>query len=262
MKKYSLLVLWLIVVACQPKEKEITEEWIKLFNGHDLSGWTPKISGYEVGNNFNNTFLVEDGILKVNYAEYDSFRGEYGHLIYKEPFTDYRLRIEYRFVDGRPPGGEDWANLNSGVMIHCQSVESMGIDQDFPVSLEAQFLAGTPEWERSTMNLCTPGTNVFIADTLNTQHCINAKTKTYMSGEWVTIEVIAYHDSIVHHVVEGDTVFTYTKPTIGGGHLPQNYPIAEGTPVKGGYISLQAESHPVQFARVELLDLSKKKSKK
>lgn len=220
----------------------------------------PSFSGYEVGNNYNRTFLVEDGILKVSYAEYDSFRREFGHLFYKkEEFTNYHLRIEYRFVGEQVPGGANWANMNSGVMVHAQSPASMLLHQDFPVCLEAQFLSGTREWERSTGNLCTIGTHVYMADTLTRQHCINSSSKTYMLGKWVKAEVIVYNDSIIHHVIEGDTVLTYARPIIGGDHLPENYPLPAGTPVKGGYIALQSESHPVEFSKVEIQKLVKKK---
>lgn len=259
MKNISLFFILLAsLAACTTKKETTTEEaWIQLFNGKDLTGWTPKISGYEAGVNFNNTFRVEDGILKVSYSEYDSFRGEFGHLFYKDEFSHYRLRIEYRFAGARAPGAADWAFMNSGVMVHGQRVETMGVDQDFPVSLEAQFLGGTPERQRSTGNLCTPGMHVYLADTLNTVHCISAQTKTFMEGEWVMAEVIAYGDSLLHHVIEGDTVLTYTKPIIGGDYLPENYSVPAGTPVKGGTISLQSESAPIEFRRVELMVLKK-----
>lgn len=258
-KKLLVGVLLVSGVACQQKQEPV-EEWIQLFNGKDLEGWTPKISGYEVGNNFKNTFRVEDGVLRVSYAEYDSFRGEYGHLFYKDQFSHYRLRIEYRFTEGRPPGGEDWANMNSGVMVHAQRAETMELNQDFPVCLEAQFLAGAADWQRSTGNLCTPGTHVNLADTLTETHCVNSISKTYVLGEWVTAEVIAYGDSIIHHVINGDTVITYTKPVIGGGHLPEKFSIPEGTPLTGGFLALQSESAPVEFRKVELLNLWKQKN--
>lgn len=249
--------LLMLMNSCKPKEEAANDNWISLFNGKDLEGWTPKFSGYEAGVNFNNTFRIEDGLLKVSYSEYDSFRGEFGHLFYKDEFSHYRLRIEYRFVGDQVAGGPQWAIMNSGVMVHGQRPESLGLNQDFPVSLEAQFLSGTPEWARSTGNLCTPGMHVNIADTLTTQHCINANTKTFLLNEWVTIEVIAYGDSVLHHVVNGDTVLTYTKPIIGGGFVPENYLLPAGTPVRGGTISLQSESHPVQFRKVELLEIKK-----
>ncbi|MBX2945601.1 MAG: DUF1080 domain-containing protein [Cyclobacteriaceae bacterium] len=254
MKNILVIVLVFTIVSGCTKKTETEDTWMQLFNGKDLAGWIPKISGYETDVNFNNTFRVEDGILKVSYSEYDSFRREFGHLFYKDEFSHYRLRIEYRFTGEQVPGGPRWAIMNSGVMVHGQRPETMGIDQDFPVSLEAQFLAGTPEWKRSTGNLCTPGTHVYLADTLTKQHCINSTSKTYMLNEWVTAEVIAYGDSLLHHVINGDTVITYTRPVIGD----DSYKTAnDGAPLKRGTISLQSESHPVEFRKVELMVLRK-----
>ncbi|MDL5051542.1 DUF1080 domain-containing protein [Oscillatoria amoena NRMC-F 0135] len=251
---YKGIIITLLFAACAAPTKEA--KWIVLFNGKDLQGWTPKVSGYEAGVNHRNTFRVEDGVLKVSYTEYDSFSREFGHLFYKTPYSNYRLVVEYRFTGEQPKGGQPWAFMNSGVMFHSQSPESMGVDQNFPVSLEAQFLGGTPERHRSTGNLCTPGMHVTIADTLVTQHCISASTRTYFPDEWVRAELIVWGDSIVHHVIEGDTVMTYTKPVIGGAYLPEGYPQAEGTPVKSGYLALQSESHPIEFRKVELLVLN------
>jgi hypothetical protein len=41
-------------------------EWISLFNGKNLDGWIIKITGYEINENYKNTFRVEDGILRVS----------------------------------------------------------------------------------------------------------------------------------------------------------------------------------------------------
>jgi hypothetical protein len=258
MKKFFLLLM-IFVAACQQQGKKTADqEWIQLFNGKDLSGWDIKFSGHELNDNFNNTVRVEDGIMKVCYDQYDTFRGEYGHIFYKEPFSHYILRVEYRFVGQQVKGGADWAFKNSGVMFHSQSAESMGFDQDFPVCIEAQFLGGYETGERSTANVCTPGTHIHMGDSLITDHCTNSTSRTYRGEEWVTVELHVYGDSIIHHVIDGDTVLTYSKPVIGGYSLPENYPVPEGTPVKAGYIALQAESHPVQFRKVELLNLSTK----
>lgn len=251
------ILLSILLLACSTSPKEKANEYVPLFNGKDLEGWTPKISGFKAGENFNNTFTVEGGLLKVSYAEYDSFKGEFGHLFYKEKFSDYRLRIEYRFVESNLSGAPEWAFSNSGVMFHSQSAESMGIDQDFPVSLEAQFLGSRADNLRTNMNLCTPGTHVYMSDTLTTEHCINSTSTPNMLGEWVTIELIVYGDSIIHHLVEGDTVLTYTRPTVGGGYMPENYSVQEGTPLKEGYISLQAESHPLDFRKIEVMKLDR-----
>jgi len=231
-------------------------EWMQLFNGKDLDGWTIKIAKHPLGHNFNNTFRVEDGKLVTRYDQYDTFDAEYGHIFYRTPFSHYRLRLEYRVVGEQVKGGQGWALKNSGVMFHAQSPESMLVDQSFPVCIEAQFLGGTGEGERPTGNLCTPGTHVVIDGELVEQHCTNSTSRTFHGEEWVTFELEVHGDSIIRHLVNGDTVLTYSKPQIGG-ELPEGFPLEEGTPLTSGYIALQAESHPYEFRKIELLDLGK-----
>lgn len=261
MKNIFYLTVFCLFLGCNNKsaktelEDEPANEWVTIFNGKDLTNWKIKFRGHETGNNYKNTFRVEDGAIKVVYDEYESFNADYGHLFYDQKLSDYHLRLEYRFVGDQAPGGEGWAFKNSGVMFHSQSPESMGIEQPFPVSLEAQFLGGK-DAERPTGNLCTPGTHVILADTLLEQHCISSSSKTYYGEEWVRAELIVHNDSIFHHIINGDTVLTYSSPIIGGGHLPENYPLPEGTIVRDGYFALQAESHPVQFRNIELKDLN------
>ena len=259
MKPNKILILLLAIIvfgACHTPSVE-EEQWESLFNGKDLTGWTPKIAGYKVGDNYGNTFRVEDGLLKVSYSEYDTFETRFGHLFYEKPYSNYKLRVEYRFVGEQMPGVGSWAYKNNGVMFHSQSAESMNLDQGFPVSLEAQFLGGNDTISnRPTGNLCTPGLHVMLDDTLLTDHCLNSSSKTVKGEEWVTFELVVEGDEIMHHIVDGDTVMTYSKPVVGGDFLPKNYPIEVGTPVKSGYFALQSESHPIEFRKVEILDLS------
>ena len=161
--KLSVLATFVIAITAlfsscnQPK---VESEWIQLFNGEDLTGWTPKIVGYELGDNYGNTFRVEDGMIKVRYDQYDSLRNRFGHLFYKDEFSHYRLRVEYRFLGDQTPGAPAWAYRNSGLMIHGQTPESMELNQDFPTSIEVQLLGSDSLVQRTNMNLCTPGTNV------------------------------------------------------------------------------------------------------
>jgi len=261
MKTRNLLPIILIaMIACNPSQKETgaaeNEQWIQLFNGKDLSDWTIKICKHPLGENYNNTFRVRDGKLVTSYDEYETFNGEYGHIFYKVPFSHYRLRVEYRIIGQQVSGGADWAFKNSGVMFHARPPEEMLVDQEFPVCLEAQFLGGSGEGERPTGNLCTPGTHVVIGGELVTRHCTNSTSPTFHGDQWVRFELVVYGDSIIHHIVEGDTVLTYSKPRIGG-EVPEGFPLPEGTPVTSGYIALQAESHPFEFRKVELMDLSR-----
>ena len=250
----SSLLLLSLATACGKGAEQ--DQWIQLFNGKDLTGWDIKISGYPLNENFRNTFRVEDGLLKVSYDDYEEWNNEFGHIFYDQPFSDYILRVEYRFIGEQMPGAPGWATRNNGAMLHSQSAESMGLDQDFPVSIEAQFLGGLGEDERPTGNVCTPGTNITMDGEFITRHCTNSNSKTWHGDEWVTIEMIVHGGGDIFHVVEGDTVLTYSNPVIGGGNKPEDYPVPDGTPLTEGYIALQAESHPIEFRKVELLDLS------
>ncbi len=256
MRNLSLLLL-LLMVCCKPGvQPQEQEKWIQLFNGTDLEDWDIKFAKHPLNENYLNTFRVEDGMLVVNYDEWDSIDGEFGHIFYRQPFSYYILRVEYRIIGEQVTGGPGWAFKNSGVMFHAQSAESMLVEQPFPISIEAQFLGGGDEGDRPTANLCTPGTNVVMEGELVTQHCISSSSETFRGEEWVNVELIVLGDSIVHHLVNGDTVLTYMQPQIGGGGLPEGFPLLDGTLLSSGYIALQAESHPYQFRKVELLDLS------
>lgn len=256
----GILCIALASLSCtSTRSTEITlPAWKQLFNGKDLSDWTVKIAGYQTGNNFGNTFRVTDGKMTVGYEHYDVFNNRFGHIFYKHPFSAYLLGVEYRFVGDQVKGGPDWAIRNSGAMIHSQSAETMGQDQDFPISLEVQLLGGNGKDERSTANLCTPGTNVVMNNTLITDHCINSSSKTYAGDQWVRVEVLVLKDSLIKHIVEGDTVLTYEKPQIGGGSVTNYNPSTKKDLkiLQEGYIALQSESHPVEFRKVELFDLS------
>jgi len=259
MKTKLLLFAVLVFLSCSnQKQQTMSGQWMELFNGKDLSGWDIKFAGHELNDNYKNTFRVEDGILKVSYDKWDHFNGEFGHIFYKKKFSHYKLRVEYRFVGKQVPGGPGWARRNNGIMLHSQSAQSMGLDQDFPVSIECQLLGGLGEGKRPTANVCTPGTNIVMNGELITKHCTSSTSKTYNGDQWVTVEVVVLGDSVIHHIIEGDTVLTYSKPQIGGGSLPENYPLPEGTLLKEGYIALQAESAPTEFRKIELLNLSDK----
>lgn len=234
------------------------EKWVSLFNGKDLEGWTPKITGEPLGQDARKTFRVENGVIKVSYDDYKAFDNHFGHLFYKSPFSKYRLRIEYRFVGEQCPGGPGWALRNSGVMIHCQPPETMRVDQDFPVSIEVQFLGGGDRGERTTGNLCTPGTNVVMGGKVITQHCTNSTSPTLRGDQWVTAEVESHGGGAIKHLINGAVVLSYEQPQLDPNDKDAQALILKASGEKrldGGYISLQAESHPIEFRKVEILPL-------
>ncbi len=231
-----------------------------LFNGKDLKGWTPKIAKHELGDNFGNTFRVEDGLLKVRYDKYKSFDAQFGHLFYKDPYSYYRLVVEYRFVGEQAPGNPGaWAFRNSGAMLHSPDPRTMPRDQTFPISIEAQFLGGRSDGKpRPTANMCSPGTEVVYQGTIYKDHCLNSSSPTFDGEQWVRAEMVVHGSGTITHYANGQKVLEYSMPQYGGG-VVDNYDATtklDGKLIEGGYISLQSESHPIDFRKVELLNLA------
>ena len=256
--KRALILLCLPVLAAAGAPAQ-TGGWIELFNGKDLTGWIPKITGSELGENFGDTFRVENGVLKVSYDKYDAFNNRFGHLFYRDSFSHYVIAVEYRFVGEQVAGGPSWAARNSGIMIHCQRPQSMLKDQNFPISIEVQLLGGLGKGTRTTANLCTPGTNVVMKGELVTTHCVNSSSETYDGDQWVRVEVEVRGGEVVRHRVNGREVLAYEKPQIGGGSVNNFDPSVkqDGKILEEGWISLQSESHPIEFRKVELRRLGR-----
>ena len=245
--------------SCQEvktKDKEAAEkstegeksEWVQLFNGKDLTGWTPKFKGSELGVNYKNVFKVKDGKLIVDYSEYGDWDGKFGHLFYEKPFSHYILRAEYRFVGEQSGNGPGWAWRNNGFMIHGQTAESMKKGQDFPNSIEVQLLGGKAEGERGNLNICTPGTQLEHDGKLTKKHVIKAGGPTNRGDEWVTVEIEVRGSEVIRHKQDGKVVIEYSKPQLDNGKL-----------IEGGTISIQSESHPTEFRKIEIKELKPKK---
>lgn len=258
-----VLLVW-SMAACGPAPEAVTqndpakEEWVELFNGTDLDGWTPKIAHYEPGENYGNTFRVVDGAIQVSYDQYTDFNDSFGHLFWKDKYSHYRLVVEYRFTGDWLHDTPGWAYRNSGIMFHSQAPETMLKEQNFPISLEAQFLGGLGEGQRPTMSLCTPGTEAYQNSVILPSHCTTSMSKTYDGDQWVTAEIEVHGHANIKHIVEGETVLAYQTPEIGGavvdGFDPAMKP--DGQPLSGGYFALQSEGSPVEFRRVALLNLT------
>jgi hypothetical protein len=234
------------------------KDWIQAFNGKNLDGWVMKITGFPLGENYLNTFRVENGLLKAAYDQYPEFANHFGHIFYRTKFSHYIVAAEYRFVGEQAKGGASWALRNNGIMIHCQAPETMGKDQDFPISVEVQLLGGGPTGERPTANMCSPGTEVFRNGEMVKGHCVNSTSQTYRGDQWVRVEAEVLGSERVRHMVDGKVVLEYTNLQFGGGNVSNFDPAVkkDGTPLGEGYIALQGESHPTEFRKVEILNLS------
>lgn len=259
-KVLSAIVLAVLGLPATGQSAASDADWIQLFNGRDLSGWIPKLTRHALGDNYANTFRVEDGLLKVSYDGYGSFDSRFGHLFYERPFSYYRLIIEYRFVGAQAPRGPgSWAVRNSGVMLHSQDPRTMTERQDFPISIEAQFLGGLSDGKaRPTLNVCTPGTEVVHRGTVIATHCLNSTAPTFDGDQWVRVEILVLGSGSITHLIDGASVLEYSLPQYGGGAVSNFDPAAkrDGELIEGGYLALQSESHPIEFRKVALLNLA------
>lgn len=233
-------------------------EWKVIFNGKDLTGWTPKIHHHESGDNYANTFRVVDGLLEVNYDDYGAFEDRYGHLFYEKPYSSFQLSWEYRFTDQWLQDAASYTYRNSGIMFHSQAPETILKEQDWPISVEFQLYAEEKEGvPRPTGNMCSPGTDVVFDGEIDPRHCINSSAPTFKWDQWVKADLIVYGDSLVIHMINGDTVLQYTKPQIGGGVANRFDPAikVDGTPLKSGYIALQSEGQGIVFKNIKIREL-------
>ena len=259
-----LLICWLFlqfsVLSSFAESASTKNEWIPLFDGKSLDGWIPKIRYRALGKNHGNTFRVEEGLLKVGYdpGAYPEFQETFGHLFYHKPYPNYVLRAEYRFVGSQVKGGPGWAYRNSGLMLHGEMPETMEVDQDFPASIEVQLLGGDGKNKRTTANICTPGTHITLDGSLTKRHCMGSSSKTYHGDQWVTVEVEVRGHASMKCMMEGQTVFKLTHPVLDDGD-PHSRRLMDANGgdarIVGGSISIQSESHPVEFRRIELKKL-------
>ena len=268
---FCLLLMTLFFQSCNNNEdkKEITkEDWESLFNGKDLTGWDIKIKDHPLDENYKNTFRIEDSMIRVVYNDYEKFDNQFGHLYSHKPYSYYKLKLQYRFVGDHLADAPEWADRNSGVMLHSQSAQSVDLNQNFPVSLEFQFLCGNGKDTVPTGNVCTPGTFITYNGKTFLGHIQNSNSKTYLKNEWINAEAEVYGDSLIRHIINGDTVLTYTNAMIGEGFVSKTsswtwagitdsliWINKANTPLKEGHIALQAESQPIDFRKIEILDL-------
>ncbi|CAN5467991.1 DUF1080 domain-containing protein [soil metagenome] len=268
LKWVSIIGMLLLCLPAVAQRNVDQEDWVSLFNGKDIKDWIPKINHHETGENYGNTFRVEDGIVKVRYDQYDQFNEQFGHLYYKKPFAYYHLVFEYRFVGEWRKDAPEYTIKNSGVMFHSQDPATMPREQNWPISVEFQLLAGLGDGvARPTGNMCSPGTDVVFQGKIDDRHCIPSTSKTYEGEQWVTGEIIVLGDSLIIHVINGDTVLQYSKPQIGGGVVAGYDPKIkqDGKLLSEGFIALQSEGQPVDFRNIKILNLEgcmDRKSKK
>ena len=259
MKLLRLLLIVFLIQSFDSKKFSVkqkdTKKWVSLFNGKNLDNWKPKIAGYKLGENFGNTFRVEDGILSTRYDKYDSFSNRFGALYYEKKFTSYRLKVEYRFVGNTAPGAPSWGYRDGGIQYHCQPPATVGLQQPFPVCLEYNLHGGKGKDERPVGEICTSGMYVEINGKRNSSYCTPPAVKrTFHGDQWVTLEIDVQGDKITHYV-NGEEILHYENPRYDPNHaIGKTFIVNGDDKVKDGYISLQSNSHPIDFRKIEIME--------
>ncbi len=248
----SRMILAILTTALSPIANASEDTWVSLFNGKDLSGWTVKVAKHPIGENPYQTFRVEDGMIKACYDQYPSFDGQFGHIYTNQSYSNYRIRVEYRFDGQWMSDAPSWTELNSGIMLHCQSPLSLSLDQEFPVSLEGQFLAEGTSAGTQTANVCTPGTHVELNGELSDLHIVDSTSELFPGEEWIQFEAEVHGNELIIYRINGIEVNRYTHPVLDQNDKDAKRLIENGAPlqVSYGHIALQAEGHPVWFRNI------------
>jgi hypothetical protein len=227
--------------------------WIKIFNGVDLTGWKAKITHYAYGDNYANSFRVEDGKIRVVYSDYQPYtwQGRFGLLYWDKPLKKYQVRLEYHFYGQQIPDPPGWGLRNSGLMIFGEDPAGVGKDVDFPRILELQLLAHDNSGNTSNGNLCPlGGASAIIGGDRKSGGCVGSTSKPFVQNplfqndDW--IKVLADVDPA------GDTKLYFEGDNSGNPVLVFSQPQANGAALDGGYLAIQSESFPVEFRNIEL----------
>jgi Domain of Unknown Function (DUF1080) len=271
--RFAFIVICFTILACKQNTKHSHDKdflWENLFDVEHQKKWKMKINGVPLGSNYLNTYSFNDNQLEFSYKEYKKWDDKFGHIFYDEQLSHYIVELEYNIDGIYVKDAPSWAKLNSGIMLHAQSPQSMTMNQWFPMSLEMQFLACKDTIFQPTGNLCTPGTIVSVDNKVREDHCINSSSGLYPMGRWIKARAEVYGDSIIKHIIQDTVVFTYTKPKLKYENLfpadsteiivppllgPVDWKRLDGQPLKEGYLALQAESQEIKFRNVRLLNL-------
>ena len=243
-------VLLMFISSCARNAQQKSTEWSPIFNGIDLKGWHIKIAGQKMDVNHLNTFTVEDSIIKIRYDKYGDFKRQFGALYTDRAYKNYRLKLDFRFVGETCPGAPAWGYQDSGIQYHGQSAESMEQGQEFPVALEYNLHGGNGKEERPCGEICANGTLIDL-DGKTVKGCQKPLVKkTILGGVWATAE-IEVKDGVIRQFINGEEIISFTNPRYDADHVKGKTFIKNGkSELTKGHISLQSNSHPIDFRNI------------
>lgn len=211
--KNTILTLLIVaeMCACSSAPKQAV-----LFNGENLDGWI----GYLDDKSLDpaQEFTVRDGVIHLS--------GKLGYLYTEETYSNYRLQVEWRWID---------TATNSGIFVHMTPAE-----RALPPTFECQLKAGNAGFIYSLPlpgGPAGPTTAAMRTSGQNSQPRLLPSNEKPV-GEWNQAEIVCDGDQITIHI---------------NGEL-QNQ--ATGASVTAGHIALQSEGLNVEFRNIVLTPLA------
>jgi hypothetical protein len=220
MIRFPVTLLAAIVVA----GAACAAEPIALFNGKDLTGWSPYLWDREAKAQDKTTpasavWSVENGVLICQGRPS-------GYIRTDKEYENYRLSLEWRWPEGTTRG-------NNGVLVHTTTENALGV---WPKSIEVQLALG------NAGDFWVIGTTLEVPDLekrrMGRRHLNLTDNSEKPAGEWNKMEIEARGDELKVWV-NGDLVNHATK-------LSQSK----------GAISLQSEGTLVHFRNIVLTPLN------
>lgn len=226
--------------------KPDADGWIKLFRGDNASDFFTYYSPTNKNKPFpDNTFKnINDTVVVTGSPT--------GHIVFKQPFSHYRIKYEEMMPDRLG---------NAGMLLHIQ-LDDPALFNAFPRSIESQgdpaqgmgqiwcisnvwvkvraTTNGTPQYNPTAPEITYGGAND------NSRQILGIKKPTMKVGEWVLMEAIVHGSDSLEHLVRGETIIKYSNPIVATGGSP--------TPVqktlKSGLLAWQSEGVPVRYRNI------------
>ncbi|MFC3833238.1 MULTISPECIES: 3-keto-disaccharide hydrolase [Deinococcus] len=229
--------------------------WAPLFNGRDLGGWMTWLPSTGAGRDPAGIFRVQDGELRVLQVEDTGAERDFGYVATTAPYTDYRLRLQYRWGKTTFAPRKDLPR-DAGILYHLT-----GPDTIWPSSMEFQIMEGNTGdlWAINGTNLSTTVSSGSDGDprydpfgeALTTQFPAESYKRVQRATDvpenasgWNDVELIVSGDEAVQ-VVDGQVTSRVT-----GIRAP------DGSALRSGRIALQAEGAEVTYRNIDLRPLA------
>ncbi|MGJ8643206.1 MAG: 3-keto-disaccharide hydrolase [Luteolibacter sp.] len=270
---FATLLSAIIVLSTGQAEEAVKApekgEWIKLFNGKDLTGWKVNTghSGDEESLEANEIFQVRDGVLRVYPGAENGSKQYNATLVHEKKWESYHLRVEYRWGENKfQPRME--AERDSGVLFHIHSEP----EKVWPPSVELQLGDGKPGDVRVTGDLCLIGNSRGESPSEEKKYSPESpmqirgqkdpgekrreiRTKVVVHaekpiGEWNTVDLIVHGSEKAEFHVNGQLVNEVYGLKFRDG-------TGDWKLLDSGFIGLEAEWAQVEFRNVSIKPLAR-----